>query len=258
MSQEVSGKSRFRHPAVIAVAVALGVFAGAGTVIAINSLSNNAKVTAGTSSDGSADNSAGKTETDGANTGEGEAESAGSVCGLRPVKLEGKLDRSPKIEWEYAGTTAFPVSKEFGPAAVNEDGIKYCFARTPEGAALAAAVGAGYAGNQDTVAAWFEHGLVDGSLKDELLANHTQLSKNSGSGRATISAFRLLSYDGNTAKVDVATTVSIYGRNTYISYVYPLVWVDGDWKVDFPDSFIEGEGVAILQELSGYVPWSDR
>lgn len=254
----MSGKSRFRHPAVVAVAVALGVFAGAGTVIAINSLSNNAKVTAGTSSDGSADNSAGKTETDGANTGEGEAESAGSVCGLRPVKLEGKLDRSPKIEWEYAGTTAFPVSKEFGPAAVNEDGIKHCFARTPEGASLAAAAGLGYTNNQETLTAWYEQGLLPGPVKDELLAKHTQLSNTSGTSRIRISAFRLLSYDGNTAKVEVISTVSKNGSESHVSIVFPMVWVDGDWKAAFPESFLQGQSMAVIKNLYGYVQWSDE
>lgn len=252
----------FKRPLIIIAAALVGAFAVLGVVLSVKTLTSGGEQQTATSraaETGEGKNNTAEAATDSkedATKADSDADS-GSVCGLRPVKMEGTLDRSPKIKWEYAGTTAFPVSEEFGPAAVNDDGIKYCFARTPEGAALAAAAGAGYFNNQETLVAWYEQGMLPGPVKDELLANHTQLSNNNGSSRVTISAFRLLSYDGNTAKVDVAGTVSIYGRNTYVSYVYPLVWSDGDWKVDFPESFLTGEGAAVLQNLSGYVHWSD-
>ena len=253
----------FKRPLIIVAAVLVGVFAVLGIISSIRALTGGGEQQ--TAASNAAETSEGKSD-----AGETSAESttetsktdsdadSGSVCGLRPVKLAGTLDRSPKIKWEYAGTTAFPVSEEFGPAAVNEDGIKHCFARTPEGASLAAAVGLGYTNNQETAAAWVEQGLLPGPVKDELLANDIQLSNSNGSSRVRISAFRLLSYDGNTAKVDITSTVSQNGREAHVSFVFPLVWSDGDWKADFPVSFLEGQGVAVINNLDGYVQWSDE
>ena len=263
MSTGEQTASKFKRPLIIVAAVLVGAFAILGVVLSVKTLTSGGEQQSAASS--AAETSEGESDSDetsaDSKTDTSKTDSSAnsdSVCGLRSVKMEGKLDRSPKIEWEYAGTTAFPVSKEFGPAAVNDDGIKYCFARTPEGASLAAAAGLGYTNNQETLTAWYEQGLLPGPVKDELLAKHTQLSNTSGTSRIRISAFRLLSYDGNTAKVEVISTVSKNGSESHVSIVFPMVWVDGDWKADFPESFLQGQSMAVIKNLYGYVQWSDE
>lgn len=177
-----------------------------------------------------------------------------SSCGLNLVELTGTLDTSPPITWDFAGTTAFPVSAEFGPASAIEAGIRTCFARTPEGAALAASAGAAYLTSPSTRSAWMEYGLALGPVRDKMLAADP-ISENP-TIRTQITGVRLLSYDGNHAQVDVGVTVMASGETFYLAAVMPLVWQDGDWRVDLPETFV-GDGMARLPNLNGYVYWKE-
>lgn len=178
-----------------------------------------------------------------------------SSCGLDLVELTGTLDTSPPITWDFAGTTAFPVSPEFGPADSTDDGIRTCFARTPEGAALAASVGVAYMGDPASTMAWREYALVPGEVRDELLAQSAP-EGNLASIRSQVTAVRLLAFDGDSAKVDVGMSITANGTTGYFSTIVPLIWQDGDWRADFPPSFLTDEMVK-LPNLTGYVYWKE-
>ncbi|MHB9004715.1 MAG: hypothetical protein ACYC6C_11750 [Coriobacteriia bacterium] len=175
-----------------------------------------------------------------------------SVCGLDLVEMSGTLDTAPATTWEYAGTTPFPVSDEFGPADTTSSGIRTCFARTPEGAALAASVGVGYLMNPDTIQPWRESALAKGPIRDQVL--NTPPTDVSSEVRSEVTAFRLLSYDGDSARVDVGVTVTGNGNTAYLSIVMPLIWEDGDWKVNYSESDLT-ERPAQLPNLAGYIYW---
>jgi len=73
--------------------------------------------------------------------------------------------------------------------------------------------------------------------------------------RMRVAGFRLLSYDGSSARVDIAVVVTAAGETVNMSCVYEMVWRDGDWKIDAdaPDAL----SVEQIPGISGYILWSE-
>lgn len=245
LDDETTQQSPFRRPGWIAAAVVVGLLATAAVVVwIVSSLSP--------SNDPEPAPAPSTSSTSAPAPSEG-AEGGSSVCGLDLVEMSGTLDTAPATTWDYAGTTPFPVSEKFGPADTTDSGIKMCFARTPEGAALAASAGVAYLLNADTVQPWREYALAAGPIRDQLLSTPST-SEGSPEIRNEVTAFRLLSYDGDSARVDVGVTVTGNGKTGYLSAVIPLVWEDGDWKVNYSESDLTARP-AQLPNLAGYIYW---
>jgi hypothetical protein len=245
LDDETTQQSPFRRPGWIAAAVVVGLLILAAVVVwIVSSLSP--------SNDAEPSPQPSDSSTSAPAPSEG-AEGGSSICGLDLVEMSGTLDTAPATTWEYAGTTPIPVSDEFGPADTTDAGIRTCFARTPEGAALAASVGVGYLLNADTVQPWREYALAAGPIRDQLL-NTPPTGESSAEIRNEVTAFRLLSYDGDSARVDVGVTVTGNGKTGYLSAVIPLIWEDGDWKVNYSESDLTARP-AQLPNLAGYIYW---
>lgn len=245
LDDETTQQSPFRRPGWIAAAVVVGLLAVAAVVVwIVSSLSP--------SNDPEPAPAPSTSSTSAPAPSEG-AEGGSSVCGLDLVEMSGTLETAPATTWDYAGTTPFPVSDEFGPADTTDSGIKTCFARTPEGAALAASVGVGYLMNPETIQPWRESALAKGPIRDQVL-DTPPTEDVSSEVRSEVTAFRLLSYDGDSARVDVGVTVTGNGNTAYLSIVMPLIWEDGDWKVNYSESDLT-ERPAQLPNLAGYIYW---
>lgn len=245
LDDETTQQSPFRRPGWIAAAVVVGLLIVAAVVVWIVS-------SVSSSDDPEPAPQPSESSTSAPAPSEGAA-GGSSICGLDLVEMTGTLDTAPATTWDYAGATPFPVSDEFGPADTTDAGIKMCFARTPEGAALAASVGVGYLLNADTVQPWREYALAAGPIRDQLL-NTPSTSESSPEIRNEVTAFRLLSYDGDSARVDVGVTVTGNGKTGYLSAVIPLIWEDGDWKVNYSESDLTARP-AQLPNLAGYIYW---
>ena len=154
-SESNENASPFGRPGFIAAAVTVAVIVVLAVVLAIVNASrgDDGPVTPPTS--------AAPTPT-GAGTGTGtpsatQPDAEASVCGLDGVELDGRLTSAPAVdEWQYQGTTAFPVSRTYGPGATDPDDFRYCFQHSPEGALFAAA--SAIAGS-DNPTAWGEYFL---------------------------------------------------------------------------------------------------
>lgn len=243
---ETTQQSPFRRPGWIIAAVVVGLLiVGAVVVWIVSSVSSSGDPEPAPTPSGSSTSAPAPSEG---------AAGGSSVCGLDLVEMSGTLDTAPPTTWDYAGTTPFPVSDEFGPADTTDSGIKMCFARTPEGAALAASVGMGYLMNPDTIWPWREYALAAGPIRDQTLGSRTPAPEVSSEVRSEVTAFRLLSYDGDSARVDVGVTVTGNGNTAYLSVVMPLVWEDGDWKVNYSESDLT-DRPAQLPNLAGYIYW---
>lgn len=182
--------------------------------------------------------------------------SEASWCGLEAVELEGTLTRAPAdIEWEYAGTIAVPALEGHGPGVIEDSGLRHCWAQTPEGAVLAATSMIASTSSPDLLPEVYQELVVDGELRDSVLADpEGATSTDGGAGRrATMVGFRLLSYAADEASVDVL--ISTNTSEDYTSLVIPLLWVDGEWKVNWQseDEFLSGG--AVVSSTSGYVLW---
>lgn len=175
-----------------------------------------------------------------------------SVCGLDGVELTGTVTTAPEAEWEYQDVYAYPVSPTAGPGETADEGYRFCFQHTPEGAVFAAANMLVMSfGTAEARQQFLEYALSDGGYRAQLLSD---VGADAGSDvRAEIAGFRVLAYDGDTARVDVAFQGSSQGQSVTGSTVFELVWENGDWKLDANSD--EPARLAQIPDLSGYVPW---
>ena len=246
MADEENEQNPWTRPGFVAAAVVVAIVVVLGIVLA---------VVAATRDDEDPPASPTPNQTSTAPTAEPTAAAGGaSVCGLDGVE-EGtaRLTTAPAVEqWDYQGTVAYPISDEFGPGETDPAGFRYCFQHTPEGALFAAAYAVGVGTDQTVVPEWIKYFTAPGPYRDQLIQEPANSSESSDV-RLRIAGFRLLAYDGDTARVDVALVGSVEGQTVNMSAVYPLVWSEGDWKVstDTP----EPGSVASIPDLAGYIAW---
>lgn len=235
-------RNPFTRPGFIIAAILVGGLVVAGVVVAVTTPAtpdpSSPASTAGESSPVSAD--------------EGRAD---GDCPAGPVELTGTVDRAPESEWAYAGTMQFPVSEVSGPHVTDPDGLLRCFSHTPEGAVFAAASMGVQVADPKVRVAFADRMVLHPEVQQHLHENAEAAEPAATDIRAATLGFRLLEYDGTTAKVDIGSSVSGRGVTGYLAFTYALRWVDGDWKLDWQPSVI-GQNSAILPNLSGYTFWN--
>lgn len=183
-------------------------------------------------------------------------EGGASICGLNTVKMSGTLNAPPEAQWAYLDTIAFPISKVSGPGNSDTSKTMNCFERTPQGSVFAAAAGMAQLSSPDHNVGWIKSNFVDGPVKNQVLESAQSGSTTSeGQSRTTFSGFKLLSYNGDTARVDLGVTGTGQGKTLYMSMIVPLVWENGDWKMNFTEA--EMRSPAQLPNLAGYAMWKE-
>lgn len=175
-----------------------------------------------------------------------------SVCGLEGFETESTLTEAPDNEWELVGTVAAPTDPEVGPGVV-DDGLRTCFAHTAEGALYAAVNYFGAASDARTIPLLLDL-VAEGPGKDAAAAAGTP-SFDPSSTRLQVAGFKINSYSGSEAVVDVAVTVTTAGSQL-VSMPIVMVWQDGDWKLELADDGGFPFAPAPLQSLGGYIPWA--
>jgi hypothetical protein len=176
-----------------------------------------------------------------------------SICGLNGEVLEGTVDEAPAAEWEFQGTVGYPTSSVYGPGKTDVNEVRSCFERSPEGALFMAANAVAQGSDRNTAEAWIHYALAEGPGRDALLSESVGSTATEGV-RLQVAGFRVLSYDGATATVDLLIEGSAEGQNVTMSAVYFLVWENGDWKLSAEDSSAPVDFAAVA-DSSGYVPW---
>jgi len=182
-----------------------------------------------------------------------EAAAEPSVCGLDGEVLSGSLTSAPDAKWEYQGTVAYPTSTTYGPGETTADGVRYCFQHSPAGALFMAANAITQGSDPAVSAAWADQVLAEGPFRDQLL---TDVGAGSSEGtRLRLAGFRILSYDGETARVDLGVVGSSSGQAVTLSGVYELVWQGGDWKIS---TDVQAPlDMATIPDLAGYITWGE-
>ena len=190
---------------------------------------------------------------------ESSADGGASWCGLTAVEMTGTLTEAPDSTWTRFGTVFVPAVDGHGPAVIDDDGYRHCYARTPTGALLAMA-------NYKVVPqldsdALYEKfvrtGVAPGPGRDAGLEKLKEPEPSSESAREPESfqtvAFRVLTYDGNSALVE---TVSQSSKGYKLAWAIHLVWVEGDWKLLVSDDGSHLTEPTLVRSLDGYIPWS--
>lgn len=243
MADEENQQSPWTRPGFITAAIVVGVIVIAGIVVSILALNQSAAAPPQPTSTSSAAPAPSPTA----------AAGGSSVCGLKGVELTGTVTQAPPTTWKYQDVYAYPTSPTAGPGATAPSGYRYCFQHTPQGALFMAAnalvQGSSAGAARD---AWSQYVYADGPYRATLLEKSAASAGNTGV-RSTIKGFRVLNYNGATATVDLAVTVSGTSGTTTVSGVYALVWADGDWKVS--TDIASPLNVAPIPDVAGYTLW---
>lgn len=248
MAKDDDEQSPWQRPGFIAAAVLVVVVFLLGVGLTIFNLTRSDDQ-AGTeqtpSASGGVESSAATDATSGAN----------SVCGLPGYQSTGRLVVAPEATWEYQGTVAYPTSKTYGPQKTSGDSVRYCFQHTAAGALFMAANGLVQATTADTaiVKAWAEYALSDGPYRATLMEGLNSERTAASDLRMAIAGYRLLAFDGSTARVDLGVTATSQGQTVTGSMVYELIWEDGDWKLNA--NVAEPFNYSTLPDLAGYISW---
>lgn len=180
-----------------------------------------------------------------------------SICGLPGHKLDGTLNQPPEnVTWNLVGAFAAPASRTAGPGTIEKSGLRYCYAHTPEGALLAAAnvYTWGQTSRTDRIGV-IEHGVASGPGYDAAIA---QAKADTGETSeptlmVQIRGFRLLSYSGTSALVDLAFQGGPSGGLAH--HQVELIWERGDWRVQLRSDGSAADG-GRLPDLTNFTPWA--
>lgn len=272
MTTENNNPSPFTRRGILISAVAITLILAIGIVVGVliatrgasepaaESSASAASASAASESSGSAAEPGSESESESPTSAPASpaADKGDSVCGVPGVvNGDARLTEPPAVDqWNYSGTTAYPTSAVYGPAATADEGYRYCFQHSPEGAVFATA-NAVVQGSDSTISgAWINYALAQGPYREQLLTDTGSGSTGDDSdSRLAIVGVRLLAYDGTTARVDLAVRGTYSGRTIMFSGVYDLVWQDGDWKISTETE--KPINVATIPDLSGYTPWSE-
>lgn len=186
----------------------------------------------------------------------GDASADESRCGVPGFEEQSSLVQGPEAQWSYIGSIAVPGSDEIGPGEITGEGVRTCFAHTAAGAVTMAYNALAQTSDAGLTAAWAEY-AVSGPGRDELLEEVNDGGGSSETYRASLEGFRVLAYDGDTARIDVAFQVSSGGTTNFASTIFELVWESGDWRIYSESVDSPGMATEAIGSLSGYVAWSE-
>ncbi|TDO56628.1 hypothetical protein EV651_11215 [Kribbella sp. VKM Ac-2571] len=263
MSEQDTGKSAF-GPAFVASCIVVGAVLACGVLILVSGRTSDRSDTAsssGTASSAAARGSAEVTATVPSSSGGAEPVSrsttgsgrvTGKGCGL-PDGDQTMPTKAPAVDsWEVSRRVVVPRSSAYGPARIDADGFRRCFAHSPTGAVFAAYNVVAALADQRQVLATVQKLMVPGVNADALI-RELRKEEPADSSVTQVAGFRLLDAGRDRATVMVAVPV----QTGYMSLTLTLVWYAGDWRVQPPPPG-EPVGVPFSQhrDLGDFVAWS--
>lgn len=152
---------------------------------------------------------------------------------------EGDTSLRPQIptdlRWKAAQGLTWPVSDTYGPTQT-KDGFDVCFARSPLGAALAATtfIYSQFDGHKGPDLIDFY--VVDSPGKDIALESSDAGGDADGFTELGLSLAGFIATEYTPERVSISSVFTVPNSETgYMGLPTNLVWVDGDWRVKFPD-----------------------
>ena len=155
--------------------------------------------------------------------------------------------------WEVSRRVEVPRSAAFGPAVVDRDGFRRCFAHSPTGALYAAYSAIAALADQRQSIATVGKLMVPGRDTDALLRQLRSERPDDQDDPTQLAGYRVLDASRDRATVLLALPV----QTAYVSVTLTLTWHAGDWRVVPP---APGQSVGApysqLRDLGDFVPWS--
>jgi hypothetical protein len=155
--------------------------------------------------------------------------------------------------WEVNRRVVVPRSTTYGPAKVDADGFRRCFAHSPGGAVFAAYNAIAAMADQRRTVATVTKLMLPGPATDALLRELRSESVDEDSDPSQLAGYRVI--DASRDRVTMALAMPV--ESAYVSATLTLVWHDGDWRVAPPQPG-EAVGTPYSQhpDLDGFVAWS--
>ncbi|MCM0616474.1 hypothetical protein MOD31_10595 [Paenarthrobacter sp. TYUT067] len=178
------------------------------------------------------------------------AVSGKSVCGL-PASAETALGKAPASKWELVGTMAAPTDPKVGPGKTDDQGIRSCFAHSPQGA-LYAAVNLWALGSDPSKERAIANQLAAKGPGRDAGMKASPTAAPPTNVKVQIAGFNV-SYTANQAVVELAFKAD---TGALASVPTTLLWQDGDWKGVVADNGAPLEEPRQIRDLSGFIPWS--
>ena len=184
-----------------------------------------------------------------------------SACGLDATGGTTLTKAPDNVEWEALGALYAPSSEKHGPGKVDpETGVRSCYSHTPEGALLSVTNMLTSSNDPQLLLDTSEALILEGPGKD---INSGRIQQRIAEGSAStvpmqIAGFRLLSYTGDKATVEVVAAVDDGTEKAYITNSADLIWQDGDWRFAFRDNGDAGPVSGNVSDLSGYITWGPQ
>ena len=181
-----------------------------------------------------------------------------STCGLDATGGT-TLTKAPEdVEWSALGAIYAPSSEEHGPGTVDEStGVRSCYSHTPEGALLATTNMLTASSDPELLLETTRKLGVESPGKEVAIGGLQErvAEGDNSSVPVQIAGFRLLSYTGDKATVEVVAAVDDGTEKIYITTAGDLVWNEGDWRFQFQDDGSGGPVSGRVSDLSGYIEW---
>lgn len=179
-----------------------------------------------------------------------------SACDLDPGDQQVPTS-APDTTWQALAGVPTPASESAGPGRTDPDGARWCFARSPWGATLAAANFFTAQFDYDRLPATLERSALAGQYRDQTAARLEDMDRDAFSvavnpNRVLLAGFRVVSHDGATALVDLLVT-DAGGR--HLTVPVALVWVEGDWRIDMAATATASW--TLVTDTTGYVLWGE-
>lgn len=158
------------------------------------------------------------------------------------------------LTWKPHSSVETPFSRAHGPR-VTEGGWSRGFARTPQGAVLAAIHIIFQTNGGGVPRAAQEAALAEQVVGAE--ADHYRERSLASAGpaegieRVVLEAYRIISYTEHAAKVEF-TTAAVKEQVERAGTTVDVVWQDGDWRMVAP-SLETLEGFRVLDSLDGFI-----
>lgn len=166
------------------------------------------------------------------------------------------------ITWQLAGQNSVPVSAAAGPSSV-VGGVASGYARTPEGALVAAAQLAARSGLSAGKESWeptVQRQFVAGADRDRLLAALRAAPQQPAEPGelSPLAGYIYQAYTPDTAVIGLVYRSPGAGAAGFHVVTTTVQWSDGDWKMVAPPG---GTWLSVSRQatdLSGVVEWGNR
>lgn len=181
------------------------------------------------------------------------ASGTASACGV-PDGDQGVPANPPAVDgWEVSRRVVVPRSTTFGPARLDPDGFRRCFAHSPTGAIFAAYNAIAALADQRKGIATTGKLMVPGPDTDALVRELRKETPEENPDPTQLAGFRVVDASRDRATVTLAMPV----ESAFVSATLTLVWHHGDWRV-LPPAAGESVGAPYSQhrDLDGFVAWS--